>query len=111
MSVYIHESMESPGSSASAQAARVFWDGRYPRSSSEFSHLVADSESELREYARKIGIVSGWIHHPGAYDAHIYVTGAWLSRIRLDPAVKKITLHEFAQLLRTKQKEARNASA
>lgn len=41
-----------------------------------FSHLVADSEDELRAFARRLGLRDSWIQHPGEAGVHFDVTQA-----------------------------------
>jgi hypothetical protein len=88
--IVIHSDMESPGSTESAQAARVFRAGR------AFSHLCADTEDELRAYAKAIGLNMRWIQNPGnPQRVHFDVTGAWLTRIRNDDRVVNMTMREW----------------
>ena len=98
--IYIHNPIESPGSSKSPQAARVFRPGR------KFSHLVADSSIELRAYAGKIGLPISWLQNPGRPDEHFDVTGMVLVKIQRDQRVKKIDLFEFGQLMVEKRARA-----
>lgn len=88
--IVIHTEIESPGSvTSSAQAARVFRAGR------KFTHLMADSEEELRAYARKQRIPVAWIQYAGTVRVHFDITGAILKRVQADPAVTKMTLREW----------------
>lgn len=87
--VVIHTPMESPGSTKSAQAKRVFRAGR------AFSHLMADTEAELRTYAKSIGLPTNWIQDSGTPRAHFDVTGRYLALVESDPRVIKMSLREW----------------
>jgi hypothetical protein len=41
-----------------------------------WSYLYADSEAELREFARKVGLRPEWIQHPGEIGVHFDVTAS-----------------------------------
>ena len=83
--------MKSPGSTASTQAARVFKPGRM------FSHLMADSEEELRAYARSIKLPMTWIQYPGTPQVHFDVTGRILQRIMADDRVPKMSQVDWVE--------------
>lgn len=97
--IYLHEPMASPGATpaAGAQAQRVFRPGRL------FSHLMADTEEELRGYATSIGLPLQWIQYPGTPRVHFDITGRWFERIKRDPRVRYVTLREWAVWLTSRR--------
>jgi hypothetical protein len=64
----------------------------------EFSRLMADSEQELRRYAKSQKIPMSWIQYPGTWYVHCDVTGSAEQRIKKDPGVKKATPDEMNAL-------------
>jgi hypothetical protein len=62
----------------------------------DFTHLMADSEQELRAYAASVGIPEKWIQRAGTPRVHFDVTGCWLKFVLQDPRVTKLTLREWA---------------
>ena len=92
--VYVHELIASPGSKESEQAARVFREGR------KFSHMIADTESELVSFAVLIGLKKEWLQNTGTYRAHFDITTRRFNNIHKYPNVKVLTLREFGVLLR-----------
>lgn len=105
MTVYLHKPLGSPGAneSASAQAKRVFRAGRL------YSHLSADSEEELVEFAKTVGLPINWLQSSGKYSFHFDVTGAWLDRLIKHPSVKKITVRAFGRRLMKKSEAWRRS--
>lgn len=91
--IYAHEPMVSGGSTESAQAARVFRPGRL------FTHLMADTEQELIDYAESLGMRPEWLQYSGTYRAHFDVMGTKLKAVMKDPTVKILTRREFGQFL------------
>lgn len=73
-----------PSESACAQTKRVFKPGK------PFTHLMADTEEELRAYAVSIGLKLSWIQHPGTNRVHFDVTGINLKKLLADPRVEKL---------------------
>lgn len=96
MGVYIHTPICSPGATSSAQARRVFKAGRL------FSHLMADTEAELVDYAEQIGMRTRWLQDGGTRRAHFDVTGNFLAIVQRDSSVEKLTLREFVERNRGK---------
>jgi hypothetical protein len=43
------------------------------RTNGSWSHLLADSPEELREFANRLGLNSRWIQHEGTYREHFDV--------------------------------------
>ena len=48
------------------------------------SHMVADTEEELRAYAVKIGMKESWIQYPGTPRVHYDLVGAMLVKVLND---------------------------
>lgn len=96
--VYVHELIESPGSSESEQAARVFREGK------KFSHMIADTESELVAFAILVGLKAEWLQNSGTYRAHFDITAQRFNKVTTYPDVKVLTLREFGVLLRERRK-------
>jgi hypothetical protein len=69
----------------------------------EFSHLSADTETELRVYAKSIAMPVRWIQDPGQPSFHFDVTGQWLKYCLADPTVEKIDKREFVNRVRVKR--------
>lgn len=76
---------------ATGAAARVFKPGR------PFTHLCADTDQELTEYAVSIGMKAAWIQHPGTSRAHFDVTGKFLEKVMSDDRCVKMTRDEWAR--------------
>jgi Protein of unknown function (DUF4031) len=68
------------------------------------AHLMADTESELIAYARKIGMRTSWIQKPGTIRAHFDVTGTFLSRVIEDPSVRQLSAREMVVMFRQPQR-------
>jgi hypothetical protein len=47
---------------------------RVGRITANWSHLMADTSTELREFAAKLGLNPDWIQHEGTYREHFDVT-------------------------------------
>jgi len=47
---------------------------RVGRVTARWSHLFADSQEELEEFARRLGLDRSWIQHPGTAREHYDVT-------------------------------------
>jgi hypothetical protein len=92
MAVYMHD----PTRHAGTDGPRCF-HGR------EFTHLSADTEAELRAYAKSIGLPIRWIQDPGQPSFHFDVTGQWLKYCLVDTVVQKIDKREFVNRLRVKR--------
>jgi Protein of unknown function (DUF4031) len=77
------------------------------------SHLMADTEQELREYARKLGLSMSWIQHPGnPVYVHFDLTGRFLERALKDAVngvIRQITDREMALLLRARREQLANS--
>lgn len=97
--IYLHVPIKSPGTgpTASSQAQRVFRPGRL------FSHLMADTEEELRAYAASVGLPIAWIQKSGTGLVHFDITGDWLVRLQQDPRVNYCTLVEWLKWRLSKQ--------
>jgi len=63
------------------------------------AHLTADTEEELVEYARSIGMSKSWLQDSGTYRFHFDVTGKFLDRVMSDSRVKFLEPKDFARLL------------
>lgn len=101
--IYLHEPIESPGAKEAAgeQARRVFRRGRL------FSHLMADTEEELREFALSVGLPLKWIQKPGTAEVHFDITGRWYNTLKHNPRVHKCTIKEWVDWLREHRKKER----
>lgn len=64
-----------------------------------FSRLMADSERELRAYAKLQKIPMSWIQYPQTWHVHIDITGTAEQKIKKDARVKKLSLEEANELL------------
>lgn len=71
------------------------------------AHLMADSDEELLAYARSIGMRPSWIQKPGTPRSHFDVTGSRLTRALGDSKVRKLSLLETVDLLRSRFSERR----
>lgn len=80
---------------------------RVGRITARWSHLMADTEAELRAFAARLGLRPAWIQHPGQPTAHFDVTDAVRARaIRL--GAQPITLREAGELVRARRAAARH---
>jgi hypothetical protein len=68
-----------------------------------FAHLSADTEKELRAFAKKVGMPMWWIQHSGTPAVHFDVTGGWLDRLRAHPDVRAVSHVMFIAKLRAKR--------
>ncbi len=64
------------------------------------AHLMADTEAELVEYARSIGMAPGWIQKRGTAYAHFDLVGQHLETALADERVKKVSVREMVELIR-----------
>jgi len=62
-----------------------------------WSHLMADTEDELRAFARSIGLRQEWIQHPGSPDVHFDATDG-KRRLAIAKGAKEITWREAGQM-------------
>jgi hypothetical protein len=62
-----------------------------------FSRLMADSERELRQYAKSQKIPMSWVQYPRTWHVHIDITGSVEQRIKKDASVKKVTSDALLQ--------------
>lgn len=85
MGLYMHAPMGNGNS-----GPRVF-HGR------QFTHLMADSEQELRAYAVSIGMRERWIQKAGTRQAHFDLTGRFLAKAQADPQVEKVSFRAFVE--------------
>ena len=60
------------------------------------AHLMADTEEELRTYAKKIGLSLRWIQKSGTIRCHFDITGKFLALVERDESVLKLTPKEMA---------------
>ena len=69
-----------------------------------WSHLFADTETELRAFAQRIGLSQAWIQHPGQPHVHFDVTGRMRQRA-LGAGARPVTWRQagefFAERART----------
>lgn len=72
------------------------------------AHLMADTEDELRAYAKKLGLKVSWIQHPGTYRAHFDVTGKFLEAVERDDTVLKLTSREMIQRYTARARKEQN---
>lgn len=71
-----------------------------------WSHLVADSEDELRAFAKQLGLRESWIQHPGEAGVHFDVTaGKRAQAIKL--GARPITWREAGQMNAQRVRAAR----
>lgn len=49
---------------------------RVGRITANWSHLLADTPAELREFAARLGLNPSWIQHEGTYREHFDLTSA-----------------------------------
>lgn len=88
MAVFIHEPMMNGNS-----GPRCFQNR-------EFSHLMADTEEELRAYAASVGLPSGWIQKSGTNRVHFDLTGKWLKFTEADVRVLKLSFGQWRDRMR-----------
>jgi hypothetical protein len=71
------------------------------------AHLMADSESELIAYAKRLGMQEHWIQKRGTAAVHFDVMGARLAQVLADPAVNRMTRREIAVMIRSRHAKTR----
>lgn len=69
---------------------------------------MADTEEELRAYARKIKLPMSWIQDAGTDRVHFDVTGAKLRQVMADSTVQKMTLREWVDWRKRVQHDGTN---
>lgn len=75
-----------------------------------WSHLLADSDEELLEFAKRIGLDPAWIQHPGEPHCHFDVTDAM--RVKAIAAgAEQITYRESGALVGVKRERMRAEAA
>jgi hypothetical protein len=72
------------------------------RHTSEWCHLVADSTAELEAFARRLGLRSSWIQHPGTWSEHYDLT-AGKRRHAVALGAVEITIVEAGERLRARR--------
>lgn len=90
MAVYVDEIFEWPiENTTPGQARRVA-----KRNNGQWCHMIADSETELLAFAKRIGLRPEWIQKPGTLKVHFDLTPG-----RRAMAIKKgaipLDMHEF----------------
>lgn len=71
---------------------------------------MADSESDLLAYAKRLGMQERWIQKRGTAGIHFDVMGARLTQVLADPAVNRMTRREMAAMIRSRR-TSRNGKA
>lgn len=66
-------------------------------------HLCADTDEELRAYAKSIGMSVAWHQHAGRWDSHFDATGVFMVRVLADPRVTKLSRLELVNRWREKR--------
>ena len=70
-------------------------------------HLVADSEEELREFARRLGLKPGWIQSPGVHSrVHFGLTDG-MRRKAVALGAVELSRRELAELFHRQREEER----
>ena len=67
-------------------------------------HMLADSEEELLDMAKKIGVNTKWIQYPGTYKCHFDICNSKKVKA-LELGAIEITYSELKQLLRRKKND------
>lgn len=67
-------------------------------------HMFADSEDELKEMARKIGVDTKWIQYPGSYRVHFDICLAMKEKA-LSLGAVEITHIQLRALLKKKKRD------
>lgn len=73
-----------------------------------FCHLSADTEGELLEFAKSIGLPINWLQYSGTPKFHFDLTGKWL-KLRGNPRVVNISCSEYFNKLKEKVKNERSS--
>jgi hypothetical protein len=72
-----------------------------------WSHLYADTEAELREFAKQLGLRDSWIQHPGEIGVHFDVTSPVRQRA-IRQGARPVTWREAGEHM-ARQRQARRA--
>lgn len=99
--IYCHKAIPCPAT-ARGSAARVFKPGQL------FTHLSADSEDELLEFAQSIGMNKRWIQNPGTSRFHFDVSLKFLNKVLADDRVEVLSTRDFIKRLRDKARLVSN---
>lgn len=89
--LYCHRPLPAPPG-----AHKTFRNKRY-------THLTADTQQELIDYALSIGMKREWLQHGGTYKFHFDIVGPRLEIVLKDARVKVLTLREFACILKERR--------
>jgi hypothetical protein len=71
----------------------------------KWSHLFADTEAELRAFAKKIGLKETWIQHPGEPHVHFDVVGRVRQRA-IAAGAKPVTWRQAGQFFGERTQQA-----
>lgn len=70
-----------------------------------WSHLFANTEDELRAFAKRIGLKESWIQHPGQRRAHYDVTARMRQRA-IAAGAKPVTWREAGEFFTARRQQA-----
>ena len=73
-----------------------------------WSHLTADTERELNEFASRIGLKPEWIQYPGTYKFH-YDVNATKRVAAIRAGAKRITYFEFGRMIAARNSNRQGA--